>query len=55
MATWEDQDNESRYEKDKVEDEANVVVRLVATMASDAECGTNSENENEVYSKLTKI
>ena len=54
MATWEDLDNESGLEKDEAEDEANVVVGLVATMASDAKSGTNFENENEVYSKLTR-
>lgn len=48
MATWEDLDNESESEKD----EANVVVGLVATMASNAESITYSEYENAVYSKL---
>jgi len=53
IATWEDLDNESEFEKEDVEDEANVAVGLVATVASDAEFGTNSEDENEVYFKLT--
>jgi len=32
MATWEDLDNESGSEKEEAKDEANVVVRLVATL-----------------------
>jgi hypothetical protein len=35
-------------EKDEAEDEANVVVGLVATVASDAKSGINSEDENEI-------
>ena len=54
MVTWEDLDIESRSEKDEVEDVGNVVVGLVATVASDVESGTDSEDENEVYSKLTR-
>jgi len=52
MATWEDLDNESGSDKDEAEDKANVVVGLVATVASDPEPETNSEDENEVYSKI---
>jgi len=48
MATWEDLDNESGSDKDEVEDEANVVVGLVARVASKAESGTNFEDENEI-------
>lgn len=33
MATWEDLENESGSDKDDVEDEVNVVVGLVATVA----------------------
>jgi len=54
MATWEDLDNESGSEKYKTEEEGNVVVGLVATMTSDAESGTNLEDEDEVYSKIPK-
>jgi hypothetical protein len=51
VATWEDLGIESGSDKDEAEDEANVVVGLVATVASDAESGTDSKDENEVYSK----
>lgn len=54
MAIWEDLENESGSDKDEVEDEANVALGLVSTVASDAEFGTHSEDENEVYSKLTR-
>ena len=37
MATWEDLDNELGSDKDEAEDEANVAMRLVATVPSDAE------------------
>jgi hypothetical protein len=36
MASWEDLDNKSESKKNEAEDEANVVVGLVATVASDA-------------------
>jgi hypothetical protein len=52
MATWEDLDNESGSDKVDAEDEANVVVGLVATEASYVEPETDSEDENEVYSKI---
>jgi hypothetical protein len=54
MATWEDLDNELESEKDEDEGEANVAMGLVATVTSDAESGTDSKDENEVYSKLTR-
>jgi len=54
MTIWEDLDNESRSEKEEAEEEGNVVVGLVATEDSDAEHETNSEGENEVYSKISK-
>jgi len=59
MATWEDLDNESESNKDDVEDEANIAMALVATFedekeSSDAESCTESKNEIEVYSKLTR-
>jgi len=50
MATLEDLDNESGFDKD----EANVVVGLVATVASDPEYGTDSKYENVVYSKIPR-
>jgi len=49
MATQENLDNESGSDKDDAEDEANVVVGLVALEASDAEPETDSEDEDEVY------
>ena len=59
MATWEDLDNESESDKDDAEDEANIAMGLVATVedekeSSDVESCTDSENETEVYSKLTR-
>jgi len=39
-------DNESGSDKDEAGEEANVVVGLVATVASDAEPETDSEDEN---------
>ena len=59
MATWEDFDNESESDKDDAEDEANIAMALVATVedeqeTSDAESCADSENETEVYSKLTR-
>jgi len=60
MATWEDLDNESESDKDDAEDEANIAMGLVATVedekeSSDAESCADSENEIEVYSKLTRF
>jgi len=52
MATWEDLDSESGSDNDEVKDEANVVVGLVTTVASDAEPKTDSKDENEVYYKI---
>jgi len=59
MATWDDLDNEYESDKDDAEDEANIAMALVATVedekeSSDAESCTDSENETEVYSKLTR-
>ena len=54
MATLEDLDNESGSEKEEVGDEANVVVGLVATLTSEAEPNSDSEDENEVYSKIPR-
>ena len=52
MATWDDLDNESESKKDEAKEEANLA--LVATTASYAESETNSEDENELYSNLTR-
>jgi len=59
MATWEDLDNESKYDEEDAEDEAKIAMALVATVenekeSSDAESCTDSESETEVYSKLTR-
>jgi len=54
MATWEDLDNESGSDKEEADDEANVVVGLVATLTSEVEYESNSEDENEVYSKILR-
>jgi len=50
----EDLDNESGSEKEEVGDEANVVVGLVATLTSEAEPNSDSEDENEAYFKIPK-
>jgi len=44
-------ESESGSDKDETGDEANVVVGLVA---SEAETDTDSEDENEVYSKIPR-
>jgi len=54
MATWEGLDSESGSEKEEAEDEANVVVGLVATLTSEVEPDSDSEDENEVYSKIPR-
>jgi len=54
MATWEDLDSESVSEKEDAEEEANVVVGLVATVTSEAKPNSDSEDENEVYAKIPK-
>jgi len=54
LATWEDLDSESGSDKGGVEDDTNVVVGLVAIVASDVEPDINTENENEVYSKIPR-
>jgi len=54
-ATWEDLDNELRSNKDEAEDEANVVVGLVATVASDAESRTDSELIESFEEFLTRF
>jgi len=54
MATWEDLDSESGSEKEEARDEANVAVGLVATLTSEAELDSDSEDENEVYYKIPR-
>jgi len=54
MTTWEDLDSEYGSEKEDAEDEANIVVGLVATVTSEAEPDSDSEDENEVYAKIPK-
>jgi len=54
MATCEDLDSESGSEKEEAGDEENVAVGLVATLTSEAEPDSDSEDENEVYSKIPK-
>jgi len=59
MATWEDLDNESKSDKDDAEDEANIAMALVAAVEDekesfDVESCTDSEDETDVYSKLTR-
>jgi len=54
MATWEDLDSESGSEKEEAEEEANVVVGLVAIVTSKAELDSDFEDENEVYAKIPK-
>jgi hypothetical protein len=41
-------------EKEEVGDEGNVAMGLVATMTSEAEPELDSEDENEVYSKIPR-
>jgi len=54
MASWEDLDSESGSKKEEAGEEANVAVGLVATMTSEAEPDSDSEDENEVYAKIPK-
>jgi len=54
MATWEDLNSESESDKDDVDEDAKVVVGLVATVTSEVVPESYSEEENEVYSKIPK-
>ncbi len=54
MAIWEDLDCESGSDKNDTDEDAKVVVGLVATMTSEVELESYSEEENEVYSKIPK-
>jgi hypothetical protein len=52
MTTWEDLDSEFGSEKESTEEDAKVVVGLVATVTPEAE--SDSEEENEVFSKISR-
>jgi len=54
MATWEDLDSESESDKDDAVEDAKVVVGLVATETLEAEPESDSEEEDEVYSKIPR-
>lgn len=54
MATWKELDSELGFNKDEAGDESNAGMGLVATIASEAELDTDSEDENEVYSKVSR-
>jgi len=54
MATWEDLDSKSESDKHDADENAKVAMGLVATVTSEAEPKSNSEEENEVYSKIPK-
>ena len=54
MATQEDLDSESGSNKEEADDEAKVAVGLVATLTSEVEHESDSEDENEVYSKIPR-
>jgi len=54
MATWDDLDSESGSKKEEAGDEANVAVGLIATLTSEAELDSDSEDENEVYFKIPR-
>jgi len=51
MVTWDDLDSESESDKD---DGAKIVVGLVATATSETEPELDSEEENDVYSKILR-
>jgi len=54
MAIWKDLDSESGSDKNDTDEDAKVVVGLVATMTSEVEPESDSKEENEVYSKIPK-
>jgi len=59
MATWEDLDNELESDEEDVEDEAKIVMALVATVHNenesfDVESCADSETKTKVYSKLNR-
>jgi len=54
MATCEDLDSEFEYDKDDADEDAKIVVGLVATVTSKAKPESDLEEENEVYSKISR-
>jgi len=54
MATLEDLDSESGLDKDDADEDAKVAVGLMATVTSEAEPELDSDDENEVYSNISK-
>jgi len=54
MATCEDLDSESESDKDDADEGAKRAVGLVATTTSEAETKLDSEEENEVYYKISR-
>jgi len=54
MATWEDLNSESESDKDDVDEDAKVAVGLMATVTSEVEPKSDSEDQNEVYSKISR-
>jgi len=54
MDTWEDLDSEFESDKDDSDEAAKIAVGLVATTTLEAETKSDSEEENEVYSKIPR-
>ena len=54
MVTWEDLDSESVSTKDDADEDAKVVVGLVATITLEAKSESDLEEENEVYAKIPR-
>jgi len=54
MATLEDLDSEFGFDKDDADEDAKVAVGLVGTVTSEVEPESDSEEENEVYSKIPR-
>jgi len=54
MIIWEDLDIEFGSDKDDADKDEKVAVGLVATMNSESEPKSDSEDENEVYSKIPR-
>jgi len=54
MATWEDLDSESKSDRDDADEDAKVAMGLLATVTSEVEPESYSEEEYEVYSKIPR-
>jgi len=54
MATWEDLDSESEFDKDDADEDTKAVMGLVATRTSEVEPESDLEEENKVYSKIPR-